>query len=58
MILENEVPFVKLGARVPKLWLRLLGPSGPNLVYRPQTPRAKYFLKFHDFICLVWEDWS
>ena len=31
-------------------WIRLLGPSSPNVVSRPQTPRARNFLGFDDFI--------
>ena len=30
--------------------IRLLGPSGPNVVSRPQTLRSGYFSRFHDFI--------
>ena len=30
-----------------------LGPSGPNVVFRPQTPRSRSFLKFHDFIWFI-----
>ena len=30
--------------------IRLLGPSGPNIVSRPQTPELQNFEKFHDFI--------
>ena len=38
---EHEVLFVKIVARVPDIWLdSLLGPSGPNIVSRPQTPRS------------------
>ena len=34
---------MKIGARVLDLWLdiRLLGPSGPNMVSRPQTPSLR-----------------
>ena len=35
---KNEVLFVKIGTRVLDILLRcLLGPSGPNVVSRPQT---------------------
>ena len=27
----------------------LLGPSDPNVVSRPQTPKLQIFWKFHDF---------
>ena len=29
--------------------IRLLGPGGPNVVSRPQTPELQNFGKFHDF---------
>ena len=53
---ENEVLFVKIGVRVQDLWLdlmRLLGPSGPNVVSRHQTPRSRIFLRFHNFIGFI-----
>ena len=51
---ENEVLLAKIGASVLDLRLvRLLVPSGPNVVYRPQTARSSYFLKFHDFIGIL-----
>ena len=28
----------------------LLGPSAPNIVSRPHTPKGQHFLRFHDFI--------
>ena len=47
---ENEVLFMKTGARVVDLdWIRLLGPSGPNVVSRSQTPKSRPFLRFQDF---------
>ena len=69
---ENEVLFVKIRARVLDLcygWIRVLGPSGPNIVFRPQqVPRSRQFLRFYDFIVFIssflrkWvsvcEDWS
>ena len=30
-------------------WIRLLGPSGPNLVSRPQAPWSRHFLRFYHF---------
>ena len=30
--------------------IRLLGPIGPNIVSKPQTPKLKNFGTFHDFI--------
>ena len=27
--------------------IRLLDPSGPNVVSRPQTPKGQHFLRFH-----------
>ena len=33
--------------------IRLLGPSGPNVVSRSQTPRSKIFLRFHNFIGFI-----
>ena len=46
---------MKIGARVLDLQLNicLLGPSGANLVSRPQAPRSRHFLRFHDFIGLI-----
>ena len=37
-------------------WKRLLGPSGPNVVSKPQTPKLRHFLKFHTLIGFVF--WS
>ena len=34
-------------------WICLPDPSGPNLVSRPQVPRSRYFLRFHNFIGLI-----
>ena len=31
-------------------WICLLGPSEPNVVFRPQAPRSINFLRFHEFI--------
>ena len=31
----------------------LLGPIGPNVVSRPQTPTSRYFLRFHSFIGFI-----
>ena len=51
---ENEVMFVKIGARVLDLWLDTSsGQSSPNLVSWPQTPRSRHFLRFYDFIGLI-----
>ena len=39
----------------------LLGPSGPNVVSRPQTPKSKYFLRHYDFngfILWFWKKWG
>ena len=33
--------------------IRLLGPSGPNVVSGSQTPRLRNFLRFHDFIGFI-----
>ena len=33
--------------------IRLLGPSGPNVVSRLQTLRSRYFLRFHNFIGFI-----
>ena len=33
--------------------IRLLGPSGPNVVSGPQTPRSRHFLRFYDFIGFI-----
>ena len=41
----------------PRFWtydlIWFLGPIGPNVVSRPQTPRSKSFLKFHNFIGFI-----
>ena len=34
-------------------WIRLLGPSGPNVLSRSQAPSSRNFLKFHDFIGFI-----
>ena len=49
-------------------WIRLLGPSFPNVVSRPWAPRSVNFLRFQNFIRFilwflkkegfVWENWS
>ena len=36
----------------------LPGPSGPNIVSGPQTPRSKYFLRFHNFIDSSHDSWE
>ena len=42
---------MKIGVRVQELWLNMsFGPSGPNIVSRPQTPKGQHFERFHDFI--------
>ena len=41
--------------------IRLLGPSGPNIVSRPQTPKPSNFLRFNNsigFILWFWKIWS
>ena len=46
--------FVKM-----KLWfwtyglIRLLGPSGPDVISGSQTPRSKFFLRFHELIGFI-----
>ena len=48
---ENESCLWKLEPGFwPCGWICLLGPSGPNVVSRPQAPRSRHFLRFHDFI--------
>ena len=34
-------------------WICLLGPSGPNLICRPHTPRSRHFFRFYDFIGFI-----
>ena len=34
-------------------WIRLLGPSDPTIILRPQTTRSRHFLRFHDFIGFI-----
>ena len=45
-----------------ELWIygliHLLSPNGPNVVYWPQTPRLRYFLKFHNFIGFILWFWK
>ena len=48
---ENVVMFVKIGTRVPELWL-VTSPglavwfaSGPNVVYNLQDPKGKVFFE-------------
>ena len=55
MVLQKMMAcFLKLQLR---LWtyglIHLLGTSGPNIVSRSQTPRAKFFLRFTDFIGFI-----
>ena len=41
--------------------IRLLGPCGPNVVSRPQTPKSRIFLKNHGFSGFVlwfWKKWG
>ena len=33
-------------------WIRLLGPSGPNVVSRPQTLNFKTFFEISKFCCI------
>ena len=48
---ENEALFVKIRARDLELWLDTsFGPSGPNVVSKPETLRSMNFL---DFIILL-----
>ena len=46
---------MKIGTKVLdwRLEIRLLGPSGPNIIYRPQTPNPRYFSRFHNFIWVI-----
>ena len=59
MIFEKMKPClckVKLGFRTYGL-INLLGPSGPNAISSPQTPRSQFFFRFHNFvrfILLLW----
>ena len=32
-----------------------MGPFGPHIVYRPQTPRPSYFSRFHNFMDLFYD---
>ena len=42
---------MKIRARVLDLWLDTSSePGGPNVVSRPQDPRSRNFLRFHNFI--------
>ena len=52
MILEKMRSFLSiLEPQFPTYgWICLPGPSGPNLVSRPQAPRSRYFFRFYDFI--------
>ena len=34
-------------------WICLLGPSGTKVVSRSQTPKSRYFLRFHYFIGFI-----
>ena len=34
-------------------WIRLLDPSGPNVVSKLQSPRSRHFLRFHDLIGFI-----
>ena len=52
MILGSYLWKLELGLWTYDL-IRLLGPSVPNVVYRPQAARTRSFLEFHDFIGLI-----
>ena len=44
---KNETLFVKIGKRVLDLWIvDCLGPTGPKLVFRPQTTDLRFILIF------------
>ena len=48
---ENEVLFLEIESRVPDLrYDNLVGPVGPNVVSRPQTPMPR---NFRDFMILL-----
>ena len=34
-------------------WACFVGPIGPNAVSRPQAPRSRSFLRFHDFFIFL-----
>ena len=48
---ENEALFVKIGGRVPDICYILLGPSSPNVVSMPKTPRSLNV--FQNFMTLL-----
>ena len=51
---ENEVLFVKIGARVLDLWLDMSsGPKWPNVVSMPQTLGSRHSLRFHDLVGFI-----
>ena len=43
---------------ITQMWICLLGPSGSNVVSKPQTPRLRHFLRFHDLIKLISWFWK
>ena len=51
----NQALFMKIEDWVLDLWLdvRLLGPNSSNVDSRSQTPRSRYFLRFHNFIGFI-----
>ena len=57
---ENEVLFVKIWIGSGLMaWLRqLVGPSDPNVVSRPQTPRPIIFLRFHILLDSSQDSWE
>ena len=51
---ENEVLFVKIGARVLDIWLDTsFGPKWPKFSFLAQDPKVMKFLKLHNFIGLI-----
>ena len=51
---KNEVLFEKLEPGFWNYgWIRLLGPSSPNVVSRPQIPGSRNFLRFNKFIGFI-----
>ena len=59
---ENEVLFVKIGARVLELWLDMwFEPKWPRCSFEPQSPKSRTFLKYHNaigFIFWFWRKWG
>ena len=59
---ENELLFMKTGAKVQDLWLDMFsGCKWPNVISRCQTLKSRTYLRYHNFVGLIlwfWREWG